>query len=230
MASEKQLRANRANGARSRGPKTPEGKARSSQNATRHGLRSKSVLMRNEDPEALQRLLDMYVSRLGPLGTAEMSLVEEMVAASWRHRRSLSLERDTLELEMQNHSGDAIDRLVQSFVAQLPRLQLLHRYQAHSNIAFTRALSALVLLRRPPTGMDGRLSPSAHPAQPGADLKRAVPNEPNFPFVFNKSPQSEPAADPRLHPRNLPLRPSLGPMDRYIVHPSEPLTRGNGPR
>ncbi|HTP32999.1 MAG TPA: hypothetical protein VMJ75_12555 [Candidatus Acidoferrales bacterium] len=182
MASEQQIRANRANGARSRGPKTLEGKARSSQNATRHGLRSKTVLMRNEDPEAFHRLLNMYVARLGPRDQAEMSLVSELAAALWRQRRAMTMERDTLELEMRNHSGDAIDRLVESFAAQLPRLQLLHRYQAHFNIALTRALRAIVEKQRgcrtnPITPLFSIKLPKANPPQ----TTETPPRPLNFP-------------------------------------------------
>ena len=38
MTSPRKLFANRRNGGRSKGPKTPEGKARAAQNARRHGL------------------------------------------------------------------------------------------------------------------------------------------------------------------------------------------------
>src|SRR5580698_6613312 len=48
--SPKQLAANRANAAHSSGPKTPEGKARSAQNSTKHGFTASTfVVVRLED-------------------------------------------------------------------------------------------------------------------------------------------------------------------------------------
>jgi len=55
MASEKQLRANRANAKRSSGPKTAAGRLRSSRNALRHGL----SLPLDTDPAASMRARGM---------------------------------------------------------------------------------------------------------------------------------------------------------------------------
>lgn len=49
MTSDRERRANRENGKRSRGPKTKAGKARSKQNARRHGLAAAIVLGSPED-------------------------------------------------------------------------------------------------------------------------------------------------------------------------------------
>jgi hypothetical protein len=44
--------ASRRNGARSRGPKTPEGKARSAQNALKHGLRAQKFVVVGDEKAA----------------------------------------------------------------------------------------------------------------------------------------------------------------------------------
>jgi hypothetical protein len=70
----------RRNGASSRGPATPEGKARSALNSTRHGLCAKTlVLGAEEDAAALAALHAALMARHLPRDAAEAHWVEELV-------------------------------------------------------------------------------------------------------------------------------------------------------
>src|ERR1035441_1485559 len=71
----------RANGARSRGPATPEGKRRSSQNATSHGLLARCIVMENESRTAFEALIAQHCDRLQPADALEFGFIEEMAAA-----------------------------------------------------------------------------------------------------------------------------------------------------
>ena len=73
--SEKQFAANRANATKSTGPRTPEGKARSSRNSTVHGLTGKSPILPGEDPGDLRALVAQYRDALHPQGQVEEDLV-----------------------------------------------------------------------------------------------------------------------------------------------------------
>lgn len=96
----KQLEASRANGKKSAGPVTPEGKARSARNGTRHGLTSKVVLLACEDPAEYDRLLAAYREFWQPATQPESDLVDDYVAARWRLNRTLALEAASIDLEM----------------------------------------------------------------------------------------------------------------------------------
>ena len=56
MISEIRIKANRANAQESNGPRTPEGKARVSQNAQTHGLRSRYAVLLMENHHEYQAL------------------------------------------------------------------------------------------------------------------------------------------------------------------------------
>ncbi len=87
MTSDKQVRANRQNALKSTGPKTPEGKAAVRQNALKHGLLSRVVLLPGEDEAALKELGESLRAELQPVGELENLLVNRIIAAHWRLRR-----------------------------------------------------------------------------------------------------------------------------------------------
>jgi hypothetical protein len=77
--------ASRKNGARSRGPKTPEGKARSAQNALKHGLRAaKHMVLPVEDAGEFAALEAALTLELVPVGTLQAILVGRIARAAWR--------------------------------------------------------------------------------------------------------------------------------------------------
>jgi hypothetical protein len=95
----------RANGAKSRGPKTPEGKAVSSMNALRHGLTASRPILPGESQESFEALLKDYMEEWEPEGPAEIDLVHRMVVSKWREQRAWTVETAALR----SHMGAAND-------------------------------------------------------------------------------------------------------------------------
>ena len=79
-----QLTANRENAQKSTGPRTPEGKKRSSLNALRHGLTGQVVVMPNEDLKAYLDFIQRYVKDLSPVTEPERQLAQDMANSQWR--------------------------------------------------------------------------------------------------------------------------------------------------
>jgi hypothetical protein len=95
--------ASRRNGARSRGPKTPEGKARSALNALKHGLRARyCVVLGDEDLQAFHALEDALLAELAPQGALQSVLARRIVAASWRLERTERIEAELLAHNMRD--------------------------------------------------------------------------------------------------------------------------------
>lgn len=101
MASAAQLEANRANAQLSTGPRTEAGKARSSGNATTHGLTARMpVAIRygpfKEDAEGVQGFVDAVVAELGPRTCLELAEAQHLAGLYVRRGRLLELEALTL--------------------------------------------------------------------------------------------------------------------------------------
>jgi hypothetical protein len=88
----------RINGAKSRGPKTPEGKAISSQNALKHGLYAKHpVRLFFESNEDYDLLLDDLLVQFRPASLAERRLVETLAELEHSYNRAQSAYTTYLE-------------------------------------------------------------------------------------------------------------------------------------
>ena len=86
------------NGARSRGPKTAEGKARSAQNALKHGMRAqKHLVLPDEDAAEYAGLEAALVEELAPVGTLQTVLARRVAVAAWRLARADRIEAELFE-------------------------------------------------------------------------------------------------------------------------------------
>ena len=161
MSTPSQAQASRANGALSQGPVTPEGKAASSQNALRHGLRSTAVVLPSEDPAEFAQHQASYIETFRPVSQPERDLVETMAAARWRMKRLLTLEAELLQTE-----------------DLASALGVITRYEGQINRTYDRAFKQLEALQsnRPPARAAAPAGPQAVSAAPKETRK---PNEPD---------------------------------------------------
>ena len=81
------LRANRRNAKHSTGPRTADGRSRSSRNATSHGLYCAALVLPGESHELFHNLRQSYISTLKPQNLVELLIVDRLVAAAWKLRR-----------------------------------------------------------------------------------------------------------------------------------------------
>ncbi len=180
MSTESQANSNRKNSAKSTGPRTAEGKARSSRNSAVHGLTGTSPILPGEDPARLQLLVDQYRDALHPQGQVEEDLVERLAVATHRLRRIVRIEVGFLDLRLRlqpmpetcNQDGLA-DPLAWAFVSDhYGVLDRLGRHESRIQREYTRCLAELRKLQAARQKETVETKPKAkvtpiHPAPPG---------------------------------------------------------------
>ena len=104
--------ASRRSGAKSRGPKTPQGKARSAQNALKHGMRAQNhVLLPQEDAAEFEALQTAILAELAPVGALEAVLARRVAVAVRRLERADRLEAEVLEFRSCEGASASCTRL-----------------------------------------------------------------------------------------------------------------------
>jgi hypothetical protein len=167
----------RINGAKSHGPVTPEGKARSAANSRRHGLAAASILIDGESDELFQLLRADFMDQFQPQTAVETDLVDVMAIARWRLRRLLAIEAHLFDMELVRGQKqidaefsdlEPDDRLAWAFQKMSDTgtsLALVIRYEGSLNRSYDKALKHLLLLQstRPPKKQN---EPSPTPDEP----------------------------------------------------------------
>jgi hypothetical protein len=97
MATQHQIDANRQNALKSTGPRTPEGKAVSSQNAFKSGLDAESQFVYGEEREDFYLLQQQYFERFRPASPEERFQVDNVIRNEWMLRRLFRAEAQLWE-------------------------------------------------------------------------------------------------------------------------------------
>ena len=156
MSSRAQKRANKQNAQHSTGPRTEQGKQRCSQNAVKHGLRSKHPVITGEDPVEYQSKLDQLRNDLRPVNALEDEIVEQIADTSWRLKRLSRIEAavnsyhlDRCANKEHNAGKDDEHILGNTFTGYaLTDLTRLSRYEAQLSRRFHRLTKELRDLRK----------------------------------------------------------------------------------
>ena len=223
--SPEQLAANRANSANSTGPRTPEGKARSSQNARKHGFTATNfAVVRLEDLNEVANLLEDLVALYHPVNSQELFAVERIALAQQAILRAARLEAGFLsnclgesldtrgEFRPPSHSQVAVEietnqaqernfRLADGFhrlITQSNSFALLLRYQAQAERQYRRAIEEFERLKV---------------------LREELRNEPNSEGVSRPNPKKK---NPFTHLAKRTQFPPATPPPRRALPPGPP--------
>jgi hypothetical protein len=91
---------------KSTGPRTPEGKTKSSMNALRHGLTGRVVVLPHEDLNAYRAFCADLMEDLAPEGSLERQFAQTFCDTQWRLNRARSIEDSMFALGHDEPAGD----------------------------------------------------------------------------------------------------------------------------
>ena len=189
---EAQIAASRANGAKSKGPVTPEGKSISARNAERHGFFSQLATIKGESPQEYAVVSADLYEAWQPTDEYERCLVDTMATCMWRRMRMLVLESVTLDTQLTafgctatadlNQTAHAFSSLSQKDGA----FELIHRYESRYLRAFERAGRSLIAYRKFRQQELATLETASTPADPIPSADATPTPEPEIKKVRNE--------------------------------------------
>jgi hypothetical protein len=228
--SDLQLEASRANGSRSRGPVTSDGKLASARNAVKHGLLSTQVLLKTEREQTFLDFITALADEFQPATAFEESLVEAMAVARWRQQR---LERETMDAQIfaehdknraaMLHPAILTARAFGTLASDTRTLDLVNRYESRFDRQYLRAHRRLLEVQ------DRRMRNEPDKTPPPAPGPQLVPDAPKTSDSAKRTQadiektQHQPHRPPATHTGS---RPSPTPISTHPnPHPSFSMPR-----
>ena len=123
---------NRINASSSTGPRTPEGKAASSQNARKHGLSSQFLPLSEEERPAFEELEASLREHIHPQGPLQEIAFRQLVSAAWKREVVDSLILETAQSTRELFAEELSERV-----------RKLERHKHDQERAYNRALRQL---------------------------------------------------------------------------------------
>ena len=170
--------ASRKNGAKSREPETPVGKARSARNALKHGMRALNyVVLPDEDAVEFQTLERALLDELAPEGALQVVLARRVAVAAWRLARADRMEVELFEERRWEDAGVGMALIRDGNGTR--SFETLLRYRGAAMAEFWRALKTLKALQAEHAATQPHVAAHATPLAPRpAAANRPQPNEP----------------------------------------------------
>ena len=147
-----QIEASRRNGARSKGPVTPEGKERASRNALKHGLTAmEHLVLEDEVPDDLEELIETVAEEVGAETEIEARLARRLAIAFWKSERADKIETalfDAAPKIRPPHGGFQWEEADPLTTFDVKRFNAVRGYHAQQGREISRCLKELRLLRK----------------------------------------------------------------------------------
>ena len=147
MSTAKQIQASRANGAKSKGPVTAQGKRNSSRNSICHGLLAETIVLEAEKEDAFLELLEELFEEHQPQTPTEAMLVDIIAAASWRQQRIWGMQKVAFDYDVATSTSATNSNPLRAVMAlrDSPDNARTHELMLRYEIAFDRQISRALL-------------------------------------------------------------------------------------
>ncbi|HEX6895891.1 MAG TPA: hypothetical protein VF146_11495 [Bryobacteraceae bacterium] len=170
---------NRENSQRSTGPRSQDGKQRSSQNALKHGLTSRMPVLRSEDPALYEQRCRQFHDEYQPKTPTEIQLVQELADTAWRLNRIPRLEAELLDIADRDLRRNG--RLPSAIAAATRALATLGLHAQRLSRQFNKTLTTL-------RDIQAQRRAGEHQASAGSQLHAAEGHGDESGFVFSNQP------------------------------------------